>query len=124
MPSSETNFESFLLPDISNADYTKITKFSKEAPSWRTIGRGLNLEGICKNKECIAYKEYVWSNFRFGTFHMSETIHKCKCPQCGKYTSGNKRIGVYKMELTGRGMKSSNSVNGDDTDCEDFDREI
>jgi len=37
---------------------------------------------------------------------MSETVYKCKCPICGEYTKGNKKIGLYKCTLTGRGLKA------------------
>ena len=42
---------------------------------------------------------------------MSETVHKCKCPICGVYTRGNKRIGLYKCTLNGRGMKATMKAN-------------
>lgn len=32
-----------------------IVKFGTDAPKWRMIARGFNLEGVCKNKDCEAY---------------------------------------------------------------------
>jgi hypothetical protein len=57
---------------------------------------------------------------------MSETVYKCKCPICGEYTNGNKRIGLYDCKLTGRGLKAPKVViseqvtqNTEDTDDSD-----
>lgn len=52
MPKDEEKFELFTLPDISNVDPNKITKFATTAPKWRSLGEGLNLEGKCLNKDC------------------------------------------------------------------------
>ena len=55
MPSdNDDKFACFTLPDISKVDPTKITKFStrKDVSKWRIIHKGLNLEGMCKNKTC------------------------------------------------------------------------
>lgn len=48
-----------------------IGKFSTEAPEWRNIAPGLNLEGVCKNKSCQAFKKQVWINKYFGKFNMT-----------------------------------------------------
>ena len=52
----------------------------------------------------------VWTNLKLGTFHMSETVYKCKCPICGEFTKGNKKIGLYNCTLTGRGLKAPKVV--------------
>ena len=48
--SDSSAFKSVTLPDLSNADYKKTTKFSKSAPNYRKVGAGLNLEGTCRNR--------------------------------------------------------------------------
>lgn len=45
--------------DLSNEKSKEIIKFSDKAPKWRMACNGLNIEGICKNKNCIAYQKQV-----------------------------------------------------------------
>ncbi len=40
---SDDKLDGFCLPDISQVDQTKITKFDSYAPKWRYINWGLNL---------------------------------------------------------------------------------
>ncbi len=70
---NDEKFATFALPDITKVDPTIITKFAKDSvvPSWRTISKGLNLEGVCKNKTCKAYDKKVWVGLGYGTFFMS-----------------------------------------------------
>ena len=56
--------------------------FSVEAPDWRAVSKGFNVEGICINSECDAQGQGVIIKKKFGTFHMSEVAAKAKCPQC------------------------------------------
>ena len=46
--SSNEKFVSFTMPDVSQVDQTKITKFSKKAYEWNKVGQGLNIQGKCK----------------------------------------------------------------------------
>ena len=48
----DQKFITFTLPDVSKVDPTKLKRFSRTAPNWRKVGKGLNLEGKCKNKKC------------------------------------------------------------------------
>ena len=79
------------------ADPTKKgpTRFSTttEGPDYLSVGNGINLFGICRNKNkdingtCIAYNKEVCSNFGFGTFNLIKDLEpdneKCpKCPKC------------------------------------------
>ena len=115
----DPKFDPIILPDVSNVDATKITKTVDIGPKWMYVAQGLNLEGVCKNKMCEAYKMNVWSQMKCGKFLMGETVYKCPCPICGVATKGNKKIGLYKCVLNGHGMKSPNVLSGDnDTDDE------
>lgn len=119
MPSdNDDKFATFTLPDISKVDATKISLFKRTgtSPKWRRIGRGLNLEGICKQKSCQAKGKKVWTSLGYGTFSMGEQVCKCTCPICGKPTKGNKRIAIYRVILTGRGMKVRKNIDSEETD--------
>lgn len=121
MPGDDDKYVPFTLPDVTKVNASLIRKFSTapNIPVWRTLGFGLNLEGICKNKKekCAAQGKRVWVNLGYGEFHMSEQVYQAKCPMCKKPTKGNKLIGLYEAEMTGRGMRyKKNSKNDDDTD--------
>lgn len=47
---------SMMFTDVSKNKTKEIT-FSKDAPSYRTISKGINLFGICLYKKCKAYKK-------------------------------------------------------------------
>jgi len=51
---------------------------------WRLISNGLNIEGLCTNFKCPAYKQMVVINLGFGEFDCARIIleRKNKCPQC------------------------------------------
>jgi hypothetical protein len=59
-----------------------IGKFSDDAPKWRRIAHGLNLEGDCVNKKCVAFNQKVWIQKHFGKFSMTTEVHKSPCPMC------------------------------------------
>ena len=50
------------------------------APKWRIIGSGLNVEGICLNSSCIAFKKLVFDRKRMVTWSL--LADKCSCPIC------------------------------------------
>lgn len=67
----------------------KNLNFSSNAPRWRVVKKGLNIFGICKNKNCEAYnKEVVFTNECYGIlnkeFKLNEQIENIKCPICWK----------------------------------------
>ncbi len=41
---------------------------------------------------------------------MSETVQNCPCPMCGKPTKRNKKIGIYKCILNGKGKKVDKKI--------------
>ena len=47
--------------DVENSKVQKLN-FSKSAPEWRYVKKGLNLFGICQNKSCKAFKKEVIFN--------------------------------------------------------------
>ena len=123
MPVDQEKFSTFNLPDVTKIDPSVITKYStaKNVPSWRTLVKGLNLEGTCKNEKenCAANGKKVWVGLGYGTFHMSMAVCQAKCPVCKKPTKGDKKIGIVQCELTGLGMKVRKNADVEDTDDED-----
>ena len=59
--------------------------FSKDAPEWRSVTKGLNLFGICENEECKAYKKEAIHKvgFPIKKFSIGDNITEIKCPICG-----------------------------------------
>ena len=59
-------------------------KFSDKAPFYRAVTKGMNLLGICENKNCIAFKREVIYKFGFGTFDLINDMKKIspECPAC------------------------------------------
>lgn len=66
------------------SDLTAITsrKWSTNAPSWRRAGRGLCLEGECRNTACKAYSQMVVMNKRFTDFDLVRDSDTTWCPEC------------------------------------------
>ena len=69
--------------------------FTENAPSYRVIGQGFNLEGRCMNANCEAYKQLAWSPLGFSGsfdrasstlrsrgFNMGALLHNTPCPLC------------------------------------------
>jgi hypothetical protein len=68
--------------------------FVKNAPAWRHVGNGLNLEAECKTKSCLAYKKLVWIHQGTGKFDVFELIFKgTKCPMCHQDTENAISLG-------------------------------
>ena len=58
-----------------------------EGPFYLTVKNGINIFGLCQNKDCEAYKKEVCSPFGYGTFDLIKDLNskskKCpKCPAC------------------------------------------
>ncbi len=56
--------------------------FNQQAPKWRTIIKGLNLEGQCQNQSCRAQNQIVCIQKGFGEFPMNVEPHEARCPIC------------------------------------------
>jgi hypothetical protein len=66
--------------DISNRMMMKVTPYGISAPAWRYIVRGLNVEGLCKNSSCKAYKRMVICQKGFTAFNVA--VQPVHCPLC------------------------------------------
>ena len=72
--------------DVENSNVQKL-EFSKNAPKWRYVKKGLNLFGICQNNSCKAFNKEVIFNRHGGgiineKFNLQENIYKITCPIC------------------------------------------
>ena len=67
-------------------DPTKVSpngiKLSSDGPFYRTVTKGINLFGICKNKKCLAYRKEVIHRFGFGSFNLNDENDDVVCPVC------------------------------------------
>ena len=79
--------------------------FSSTAPAWRTLCRGLNLEGTCVNGSCEACNKKVWIQKGFGTFSMEEEVCESVCPMCAKEVKGIKECGFFYCKYRIKGRK-------------------
>ena len=105
-------------PSIEFADIskgkTKVLKFSKSAPSWRKVKKGLNIFGICLNDKCKAHNKevvYIPKNDNFKNyeheFNLNDNIEYIKCPECYKIIKV-KTCGFWKCEYQFKGKKIEN----------------
>ena len=62
----------------------KKKKISPDGPFYRSVTKGMNLMGICENKNCLAYKKQVIHMFGFGRFDLINDMKKKPpiCPSC------------------------------------------
>ena len=57
--------------------------FSDSAPEWRGVTKGLNLFGICKNKDCRAFDKKVVHKVGINQkFNLQNNVLNIKCPIC------------------------------------------
>jgi len=85
----------FVNVDTQNQNAIQSIKFSPDAPQWRRVTYGTNLEGLCTNSECEAYtppeckdekkKKMVICGVGYTCFDLIQDMEKCKCPLCGGF---------------------------------------
>lgn len=65
-------------------DGPKKLKISYDGPFYRTVTKGMNLMGICENKNCLAYKKQIVHMFGFGSFDLINDMKNKPpvCPSC------------------------------------------
>lgn len=66
--------------DLQNESALKVLPWSKTAPVWRIVGKGLNLEGKCTNKLCAAHGHRVVCKKGFTVVNL--VTEKASCPVC------------------------------------------
>ena len=93
--------------DVSSKIVKKL-EFSKDAPKWREVCKGLNIFGICSNKNCIAKGKEVIYKTKLKeeglNFCLNNEIVNIKCPICNKIINP-KTCGFWKCEYQFIGTK-------------------
>ena len=92
--------------DITSEDKFKPIEFSNSAPQWRHVFDGLNFEGTCRTRACVANKKSVMVRKGFyestgGMCMLNYEITQLECPMCeNKLDKGNiNGVGIYKCKL-------------------------
>ena len=97
--------------NFSDMDNYKICGFYNDAPEWRVVSHGLNLEGVCNNTNCKAFNKKVWINFGFGIFSVEKLVTVGKCPMCHCIADKIKSCGFYNCYYSYQGIKMNNDIN-------------
>ena len=95
--------------------------FSDSAPQWRSVGKGLNIFGICKNSKCEAFdKEVVYQvGITHKKFNLQENAINIKCPMCNKIFEP-KTCGFWQCEYQFEGDKiEDGNLKHVDTKCKE-----
>eukprot|EP00735_Rhodelphis_limneticus_P008748 TRINITY_DN2237_c0_g2::TRINITY_DN2237_c0_g2_i1::g.6704::m.6704 TRINITY_DN2237_c0_g2::TRINITY_DN2237_c0_g2_i1::g.6704 ORF type:complete len:382 (-),score=20.94,sp/P0DJ25/RL40_TETTS/60.23/2e-29,ubiquitin/PF00240.18/6.6e-23,Rad60-SLD/PF11976.3/9.9e-14,zf-RING_2/PF13639.1/6.8e+02,zf-RING_2/PF13639.1/1.3e-06,zf-Apc11/PF12861.2/8.1e+02,zf-Apc11/PF12861.2/0.0049,zf-rbx1/PF12678.2/5.4e+03,zf-rbx1/PF12678.2/0.0025,zf-C3HC4_3/PF13920.1/1.8e+02,zf-C3HC4_3/PF13920.1/0.0047,RINGv/PF12906.2/0.83,zinc_ribbon_4 len=71
--------------NLSDRSIIEQVAFSKDAPFWRYVTKGLNIEGKCSNAQCKVYKKSVWCKIGLGDFDLIIDNAKIHCPSCQQY---------------------------------------
>ena len=93
--------------DVSSKIVKKLN-FSKDAPRWREVCKGLNIFGICPNKKCSANgKEVIYKTILTEEgllFCLNDEIVNIRCPLCNKIIDP-KTCGFWQCEYQFKGKK-------------------
>ena len=100
--------------DVKN-NKTKEIPFSKKAPSYRLVSKGINIFGICKCKKCDAYEEEVIVPIEKKKIDLIKERNKLFCPECGSLIDPQ-TVGFYLCKYRIYGKK----VNDNNKRIEDF----
>ena len=107
-----------------NLEEIKEDKFIQEKvtddpkiPKWLTVKPGLNLVGICTNKNCEAYDKEVIEHINSNKSDLSQNNGLMKCPICG-FSFAFKNICLYHCYYNFYGIKYVKKK------VEDFGKEI
>ncbi|KAH7821103.1 putative ubiquitin domain containing protein [Monocercomonoides exilis] len=65
--------------DVTNTDALVDMSFSNTAPPWRVVGSGINIEGICENEGCPAFKKQVICQWGMKKFDLQGRKPFCPC---------------------------------------------
>lgn len=69
--------------------------FSREAPIYRTVTRGLNFRSKCENRRCEAYDQVIIVNKGLGRFNVTVEAGTLACPICGNQAKKANNCGFY-----------------------------
>ena len=102
--------------DVSSEDSFKEMELITGGPEWSGIYPGINFDGTCKNRFCLANNEFVSIPRGFydstgGTCMLNYEITKLKCPVCRLTLDKNEvnAVGVFKAKLQVKSKKRGNN---------------
>jgi hypothetical protein len=95
-----------MFTDISK-NKTKEIGFSKKAPSYRKVSKGINIFGICNFKKCKAYKKEVVVSIKKKKLDLIKERDELFCPEC-EATIIPKTVGFYLCKFKIYGKKIEN----------------
>ena len=82
--------------------------FSKAAPYYRIVSKGINVYGICKGKKCKLYnKEVICPLKEKKFFDLLKEKDDLECPICGSLIIA-KTLGFFSCEYRIKGKKCEN----------------
>lgn len=93
IPSFSQQKKNFGIAGVSfnSLEETRSIQFSKEAPSYRRVVQGLNLQGQCQNRVCEAYQKVIYMPMGIGDFNIFHQMRHTTCPACAEEV-GDKNI--------------------------------
>ena len=97
---------------------TKEIGFSKKAPSYRKVTKGINIFGICKFKKCKAYKKEVVVRIKKKKLDLIKERDDLLCPECEAIIIP-KTVGFYLCKFVIYGKKVENRQEEDFRNEED-----
>ena len=73
--------------DMANEAGLKHFQWDSSVPDWCLAGRGLNLEGLCTNRQCEAHGCMVIMRMEFGVFDIQtdSNAQTTRCPCCDEF---------------------------------------
>ena len=86
---------------------TREIQFSKTAPSYREVAKGINIFGICNFKKCKAYKKEVIVKVKKKKFDLIKEREELYCPECEAIIIP-KTVGFYLCKFVIYGKKIEN----------------
>lgn len=85
----------------------KLQEFSSDAPKWRIVTQGLNLEATCINNICEAFKQKVWVQKGLGNFNMNTECYNSPCPVCKEDTEKVNNAGFWDCKYSVEGKRKN-----------------
>ena len=83
-------------------------QFDENAPVYRSVSKGLNLEGRCKNKKCLAGGKLVWVRKGMGEFDIGRLQYTsiCPMPNCNEKLKEVHNLGFFDCSYTIDGFQT------------------
>ena len=103
-----TNHCPMMFTDISK-NKTKEIGFSKKAPSYRKVTKGINIFGICIFKKCKAYKKEVVVRIKKKKLDLIKERDELFCPECEAIIIP-KTVGFYLCKFKIYGKKIEDDI--------------